>query len=148
MVTVLVAEEVVTVLVGGMAVVVVAKVVLILVVLVVVVVKVVVAVLVVRVVIVEAVVAVVVKGPVGTGGVIDTLVGVLVIDVLINAVNTVEITLEFSGAASCSMDVLSDGAILLMDTVAGVRTVVNVNMFAGVMTVTFVMPAPLEEFSC
>ena len=90
----------------------------------------------------------------------------MTIDVLINVTNAVEITLEFAVPASCSVYVLSDGAVdLLKDAWAGVLTVVvigglagigvdllvelNVNMFAGVTTeVKFVMPASLDGFSC
>ena len=102
----------------------------------------------------EAIVVVVVKDLVGAGGVIATLVRV---------VNAVSITLEFGVSASCSVDVLSDGAVdLLRDTLAGVLTVVlsgclhgmdvdawvDVNVFAMVMSVKFAMRAPLEGFSC
>ena len=85
----------------------------------------------------------------------------MTIDVLINVVNAVEITLDFAVSASCAVCVLSDGAVdLSMNTFAGVLTVVVisglpgmdfdvlVDVFAGVMTVKFVMPAPLEGLSC
>ena len=90
----------------------------------------------------------------------------MTIDVPINVVNAVEITLEFAVSASCSVYVLSDGEVdLLKDAWAGVLTVVvigglagidvdllvelNVNMLAGVTTeVKFVMPASLDRFSC
>ena len=116
------------------------------------------------VVIVEAVGAVVGNDLMGPGGVIDTFVEVLV---MIDVTNAVAITLNFAVSISwCSVDVLSDTAVglLLMDTLVGVLTVViigglpdigvnmfvdvNVNVFAGVMTVKFAMPAPLEGFSC
>ena len=88
------------------------------------------------------------------------------IDVLINVVNAVEITLEFAVPASCSVYALSDGAIdLLKDAWSGVLTVavigdlagidvdmlveLNVNILAGVTTeVKFAMPASLDRFSC
>ena len=38
----------------------------------------------------------------------------MTIDVLINVVNAVEITLEFAVPASCSVYVLSDGAVDLL----------------------------------
>ena len=90
----------------------------------------------------------------------------MTIDVLINVANAVEITLDFAVPASCSVYVLSNGAVdLLKDAWAGVLTVVvigglagigvdllvelNVNMFAGVTTeVKFAMPTPLDGFSC
>ena len=102
-------------------------------------------------------VTIVVKDVVGAAEVVDTLVGMLVIDVLTNAVNAVAITLALTMSVSCSVDVLSDGAVdLLMDVLAGVLTgvvivglanigvgvlvEVNVNMFAWVMTeVKFVL---------
>ena len=87
----------------------------------------------------------------------------MTIDVLINVVNVVEITLEFAVPASCSVRVRGVG--LLKDAWAGVLTVavigglagtnvdmlveLNVNMLAGVTTeVKFVMPASLDRFSC
>ena len=116
------------------------------------------------VVIVEAVGAVVGNDLMGPGGVIDTFVEVLV---MIDVTNAVAITLNFAVSISwCSVDVLSDTAVglLLMDPLVSVLTVViigglpdigvnmfvdvNVNVFAGVMTVKFAMPAPLEGFSC
>ena len=115
---------------------------------------------------VEAVVVTVgLKDLVGAGGVIDTLVGVLAFDALMNMVNAVEFTLGFARPALCSVYVLPDGAVdLPMNTVAGVLIIVlisglpdvvidvlvdvTVNVFAGVMTVNFVMPAPLEGLSC
>ena len=104
------------------------------------------------------------KDLVGAGGVIDKLVGVLAVDVLINVVYAVEITLGFAVSVSYSVDVLCDGAVdLSMNTFVSVLTVVligglpgvdvdvlvdvNANVFAGVTTVKFVMPAPLEGLS-
>ena len=92
------------------------------------------------------------------GGVIDTLAAVLAIDVLINVVNTVAIALGFAVPGPCSVDVMSDVAVdLLMDTLDGVLTVVlivglpgigagalvdvNVNVFTGLMSVKFALPA-------
>ena len=114
------------------------------------------------VVIVEAVVTVEVNDLVGAGGVIDTLVGVLLIGVLINMLNAAMIALDFAVKGSCSADVLSDGAVgLLRDSLDGVLSVVvfsglpdigvdvmvdvNVSAFAGV---DFVMLSPLERFGC
>ena len=83
---------------------------------------------------------------------------------LINVVYAVEITLGFAVSVSYSVDVLCDGAVdLSMNTFVSVLTVVligglpgvdvdvlvdvNANVFAGVTTVKFVMPAPLEGLS-
>ena len=98
----------------------------------------------------------------GAGGVIDTLVGVLVIDVLINVLNVTTITLDFAVKVSCSVDVLSDGAVgLLRDLLDGVLSVVvfgglpdiGVDVLVGVNVsafarVEFVMLSPLERFGC
>ena len=90
----------------------------------------------------------------------------LTIDVLIKVANAVVIALEFAVTVCCSGNVLSDGVVdLWMDTLAGsmfgvviisglsgigvdVLVDVNVNVFAGVMTVKFAMPTPLEGFGC
>ena len=99
----------------------------------------------------------------GPGGVIVMLVEVLA---MIDVANAVAITLDFAVSISwCSVDVLPDTAVglLLMDMLVSVLTVViigglpdigvnifvdvNVNAFAGVMTVKFAMSAPLEGFS-
>ena len=103
------------------------------------------------------------------GEVGDTLVEVVVIgvwvDVLINAVDAVAIVLRFTVSASYSVYVMSGVEVdLLMDAFAsvlagiilgglsgtgdGVLVDVNVNVFAGVATVGFVISAPLERFSC
>ena len=66
------------------------------------------------VVIVEVVVIIGVKDLLRAGEVIDTLFLVMVIDVLINVVNAVEITLEFAVPASCSVCV---GAVDLLKDV-------------------------------
>ena len=113
---------------------------------------------------------VVVKAMVCAGAVIDTLVEVLTIDVradvLINAVDAVEITLEFALPVLYSVnEVLSNLAVdLLMGAFASVVVVkmigvlsgidvdalvdVNVNVFAGIMGGEFAMSAPLEGFRC
>ena len=105
-----------------------------------------------------------------SGEVIDTLVEVLTIDVradvLINAVDAVEITLEFALPVLYSVnEVLSNLAVdLLMGAFASVVVVkmigvlsgidvdalvdVNVNVFAGIMGGEFAMSAPLEGFCC
>ena len=85
-----------------------------------------------------------------TGRVVDTLVGVLVIDVPTNVVNAVAIALEFAGVAvSCSVDALSDGAVdLLMDMSADVLTVIVSGGPPGIGVDVFAVPAPLEGFSC
>ena len=101
--------------------------------------------------------------------VVDSLVEVVVIgvwvDVLINAVDAVAIVLRFAVSASYSVYVMSGAEVeLLMDEFAGVLADiilgglsgtgdgvlvdVNVNVFAGVATVGFVISAPLERFSC
>ena len=105
------------------------------------------------VVIAEVVVIIGVKALLGAGEVIDTLFVVMVIDVLINVVNAVEITLEFAVSVPCSVGALSDEVVdLLMNALAvvglpdidvDVLVDVNVNVFAGVITVKFVMTAPL-----
>ena len=103
------------------------------------------------------------------GEVGDTLVEVVVIgvwvDVLINAVDAVAIVLRFAVSASYSVYVMSGAEVeLLMDEFAGVLADiilgflsgtgvdalldVNVNVFAGVVTVMFVISAPLERFGC
>ena len=61
--------------------------------------------------IVEVVVIIGVKDLLGAGEVIDTLFLVMIIDVLINVVNAVEITLEFTVLVSCSVYVVSDGLV-------------------------------------
>ena len=82
---------------------------------------------------VEAVVVTVgLKDLVGAGRVIDTLVGVLAFDALINMVNAVEFTLGFAPSLLCPVDVLSDGAVdLSMNTFAGVLTVVVISGLPG-----------------
>ena len=77
----------------------------------------------------------------------------LTFDARTNVANAVEITLEFVGSVPCSVGALSDEAVnLLVDALAGVGLPdidvdvfvdVNVNAFAGVITVKFVMTAPL-----
>ena len=82
---------------------------------------------------------------------------------MVNVVNAVDITLEFAVSVSCSVDVLSDGAVdLLMDVLAGLLIIVviggvseididvlvdmNINgdTFAVVKTeVKFATPGPL-----
>ena len=107
---------------------------------------------------VEAVVVAVAKDLVVTGGIIDTLASLLTIDALINVVNAVAIALGFAVPGPCSVDVMSDVAVdLLMDTLDGVLTAVligglpgigagalvdvNVNVFTGLMSVKFALPA-------
>ena len=109
---------------------------------------------------------VVVKAMVCAGAVIDTLVEVLTIDVradvLINAVDAVETTLEIAVSVLYSVDdVLSNVAFdSLMDTFASVLVVimidvlsgidvdalvdVKVNAFAGLMTLDF--PMSVKDF--
>ena len=84
---------------------------------------------------------------------------------LINVVNEIVIALGFAASLSRSVDVLSDRTVgVLVDMLDGVLTVVvigglpgigvdalvdvNANVFAGVMSVEFVTPSPLEGFSC
>ena len=87
-------------------------------------------------------------------------------DVLIRVVDAVSIDFGFAVAVSYSVNVLSGVAVdVLMDAFAGVLAAIRIgvlsaigiggladvnviNVFTGVMTVEFAMPAPSKGFRC
>ena len=115
-------------------------------------------------------VVVVAKAMVCAGEVFDSLVEVVVIgmwvDVLINVLDAVAISLRFAVPVSHTVVYVMSGVEVdsLVDEFAGVLAGIilgvlsgtgigalvdmNVNVFAGVVTVRFVMSPPLERFSC